>query len=126
MVCNFGLATLGKTQRLTSVTFAPASPAFSQAGIAGGVILLIISALMNFWAVHMLVKCYVRVSDASKRATTYSYSAVMYELAGNRGVAVIECTLFFAVLGARMSGVLVLSWGNLARSAYFCSSCTRA
>lgn len=68
----------------------------------------------------MLVKCYVRVSDASKRATTYSYSAVMYELAGNRGVAVIECTLFFAVLGARMSGVLVLSWGNLARSAYLC------
>lgn len=70
-------------------------------------IILIISALMNFWAVHMLIKCYVRVSDASKRATTYSYSAVMYELAGNRGVAVIEVILLLSVLGARMSGVQV-------------------
>jgi hypothetical protein len=57
---------------------------------------------MNFWAVHMLVKCHDRTSADSKRATTYSYSAILHELYGNRGVAVIEVTLFFTVFGARM------------------------
>ena len=71
------------------------------------VIILIVSAAMNFWAVYMLTQCHERTSAEAKRQTTYSYSAIMFDIAGQKGVALVEVTLFLTCFGAGKKCVLV-------------------